>query len=399
VHYNYVEGGYYTKRRNRTEAQQVAMAVIEHVQRHPELSLGVATFNLQQRDLIHDILEHLQKENPWLEKAFKKNENSEYPFFIKNLENVQGDERDVIIISTTYGPDQNSGKVYQRFGPINSPVGWRRLNVIVTRAKRRLIIFTSMHSSDVRVTPGASQGVVALKKYLEFAETGKIIDLGHQTGKDPDSDFEIAVAKQLNNYGYKTSYQIGVTGFFIDIGVHHPLSEEEFILGIECDGATYHSAKSIRDRDILRQQILESKGWRIYRIWSTDWFKNKEKELKNLLGYLEKLTEAERIKVEKTKKKVTPASRDVKLFKDEPSDLNTELKQELIAFRKKYLDPICEDIKCNILSDRMIEEFIKIKPMSKSEFHKIPQAYRENIATGQTKYLDEIFEIVEEYVV
>ena len=124
VHYNFVENGYYAKRRNRTEAQQVAMAVIEHLQRHPELSLGVATFNLEQRDLIHDILEHLQKENSWLENAFKKNENSEYPFFIKNLENVQGDERDVIIISTTYGPDQNAGKVYQRFGPINSPVGW-----------------------------------------------------------------------------------------------------------------------------------------------------------------------------------------------------------------------------------------------------------------------------------
>ena len=332
VHYKYVENGYYTKRRNRTEAQQVAMAVIEHLQRHPELSLGVATFNLEQRDLIHDILEHLQKENPWLEKAFKKNENPEYPFFIKNLENVQGDERDVIIISTTYGPDQNAGKVYQRFGPINSPVGWRRLNVIVTRAKRRLIIFTSMHSSDIRVTPGASQGVIALKKYLEFAETGRIIDLGHQTGKDPDSDFEIAVAKQLNNYGYKTSYQIGVAGFFIDIGVHHPFSEEEFILGIECDGAAYHSAKSIRDRDILRQRILESKGWRIYRIWSTDWFKNKEKELQNLLGYLEKLTEAERIKVERIKKKATPVPGDVKLVKDEPSDLDNELKQESVSY-------------------------------------------------------------------
>jgi len=399
VHYKYVENGYYTKRRNRTEAQQVAMAVIEHVQRHPELSLGVATFNLEQRDLIHDILEHLQKENPWLEKAFKKNENPEHPFFIKNLENVQGDERDVIIISTTYGPDQNAGKVYQRFGPINSPVGWRRLNVIVTRAKRRLIIFTSMHSSDIRITPGASQGVIALKKYLEFAETGRIIDLGHQTGKDPDSDFEIAVAKQLNNYGYKTSYQIGVVGFFIDIGVHHPFSEEEFILGIECDGAAYHSAKSIRDRDILRQRILESKGWRIYRIWSTDWFKNKEKELQNLLGYLEKLTEAERIKVERIKKKATPVPEDVKLVKDEPSDLDNELKKELIAFRKKYLDPICEDIKCNILSDKMIDEFIRIKPITKNEFHKIPQAYRENIATGQAKYLDEIFEIVEEYAV
>ena len=397
VQHHFVEGGYYKKRRNRVEAEIVAREVVEHVQHNSDLSLGVATFNLEQRDLIHDIVERFQKENSWLEKAFKKQENSEYPFFIKNLENVQGDERDVIFISTTYGPDQESGRVYQRFGPINSPVGWRRLNVIVTRAKRKLVIFTSMHSSQVKNIPGSSRGVIALKKYLEFAETGKIIDFGWQTGKDPDSDFEIAVAKQLNDHGYKTSFQIGVAGFFIDIGVHNPFNEGEFILGIECDGAAYHSANSIRDRDILRQRILESKGWKIHRIWSTEWFKNKEKELNNLLKHIESIIESERVKVEVVQPEpdIRAAQEDFRQVKDEMPDQKSDLKEELLKFRKTKIEPVCEDIDCSILSDAIISEFINRKPTTKQEFHSLPYSLRTKVASGQTQYLDEIFEIDE----
>jgi very-short-patch-repair endonuclease len=126
--------------------------------------------------------------------------------------------------------------------------------------------------------------------YLEYAETGRLPDYGSATGREADSDFEIAVSRILHEYGYQTVPQVGVAGFRIDIGVCHPANSDEYILGIECDGATYHSAKSVRDRDRLRQEILESKGWKIHRIWSTDWFKNREAEIGRLLETLSTLT-------------------------------------------------------------------------------------------------------------
>jgi len=138
---------------------------------------------------------------------------------------VQGDERDVIFVSTTYGPDSVTGKVYQRFGPITRETGWRRLNVIFTRAKKKLELFTSLHSSDIVLLENPTRGTKALKAYLEYVETGKIPDYGEYQqngGREPDSDFEIAVCKILNENGFKTIPQVGVAGFFIDIGVVHP---------------------------------------------------------------------------------------------------------------------------------------------------------------------------------
>ena len=400
IRYHFVENGYYQKGRNRTEARKVAAAVMEHFKRSPELSLGVATFNIEQRDLIHDELERLQKANPWLEQRIKETEKSEEPFFIKNLENVQGDERDVIFVSTTYGPDRESGQVYQRFGPINRPMGWRRLNVIVTRAKKRLELFTSMKSSDIRVTPGVSRGVVALRNYLKYAEKGTIDESGIRTGKEPDSDFEIAVANLLEQHGYRTAFQVGVAGFFIDIGIYHPDREGEFILGVECDGATYHSHKSIRDRDLLRQRILESKGWRIYRIWSTDWFKNREKEIQNLLKYLGALVEADRIKLSQKEQHYETAihKKSIEVLTEELEQGDEQLRKHLLEYRRKKIEPVLKDMSKSILSDRLLEEFIRKKPTSKEEFWNFPLRVRENIDPSQGRFLDEILDIIEDFV-
>jgi hypothetical protein len=285
VRLNYVENATYFKGRNQKEAETVVAAVAAHFKNTPALSLGVATFNMRQQALISELLEQRCQAEPLLEKQIKLTENTTEPFFIKNLENVQGDERDIIFVSTTYGADPETGKVFQRFGPISHDMGWRRLNVIFTRAKKRLELFTSMRSSDIQ--PKAKRGVQILKTYLEYAETGKLPSDVSTIPQEVYSDFQLAVSQILQKHGYETVLQVGVAGFRIDIGVLHPEKSGEYILGIACDGANYHFAKSLRDRDRLQQEILESKGWTIYRIWALDWFKHRDAEIERLLKTLD----------------------------------------------------------------------------------------------------------------
>jgi hypothetical protein len=284
VHLNYVENATYFRGRNQKEAETIVAGVAAHFQNTPELSLGVATFNMRQQALISEVLDERCQEEPLLEEHLKSTENSPEPFFIKNLENVQGDERDVIFVSTTYGADPETGKVFQRFGPISHEMGWRRLNVIFTRAKKRLELFTSMHSSNIHPKNNAKRGVQTLKAYLEYAETGQLPACANT--KETQNDFQIAISKILQKNGYQTVLDVGVAGFRIDIGVLHPSIRGKYILGIECDGTNYHNAKSLRDRDRFRQEILEKKGWTNYRIWSTDWFKHREAEIERLLETL-----------------------------------------------------------------------------------------------------------------
>jgi very-short-patch-repair endonuclease len=214
------------------------------------------------------------------------------PFFVKNLENVQGDERDVIFISVTYGRDQN-GNLFQRFGPINQAQGPRRLNVLFTRAKHKMVVFSSIDPDEIRIDASSSRGIVVLKGYLNYAKTGRLDTESFQQ-REPASDFEIAVANALTIHGFECVPQIGVAGFFIDLGVRHPEKPGTFILGIECDGASYHSAKSARDRDRLRQMILENLGWSMHRIWSTDWFKDSRREIEKVVEHLGQILAGEK---------------------------------------------------------------------------------------------------------
>jgi len=405
VFHHYIENSFAQKGRkggvvNRQEATNVAEAIRKHFKRYSNLSLGVATFNVNQSELIQDELDRLCREDKWLEDKIKQWDDTPDSFFIKNLENVQGDERDVIFISTTYGPDKQSGQVYQRFGPINSETGWRRLNVIVTRAKKQVHLFTSLKSSDIRISPGSQQGVVALKNYLEYLETGKIPEWGSvNPERGPDSSFEIAVAHALNQRGYKTAYQVGVAGFFIDIGVYHPDHEGEFILGIECDGATYHSAKSVRDRDILRQSILESKGWNIHRIWSTDWFKSRDNEVQKVLDVLNRLVEATSVKEkpsttkEDLKEDYRPERVAESVSHEEEVD---ELREALLEFREDKIKPRYADLSRTILSDEWIERFINQKPTTPDDFFMFPLEQRESIKNG-TQFLGDILELIDDF--
>ena len=210
------------------------------------------------------------------------------PYFVKNLETIQGDERDTIFVSTLFGPPSEGKKPFQRFGAINRASGHRRLNVLFTRARHQLVVYTSLKPTDINADTNLLKGTQVFRDYLTFAATGRL-DTGFETGREPDSDFEIFVSERLRQAGYAVVPQVGVAGFFIDLAIRHPEIPGTFLLGIECDGATYHSGRSARDRDILRQQILEGLGWNIYRIWSTDWFRDPEGQSRKMLSAIKDL--------------------------------------------------------------------------------------------------------------
>ncbi|HVS87500.1 MAG TPA: DUF4011 domain-containing protein [Candidatus Acidoferrum sp.] len=284
VKYRFVPEAVYENSRNPKEAAAVVNAVLDHMKNFPNESLGVVAMNFEQRELIEELLEDRLRDDPFAQ-SFRADMVGTKVFFVKNLENVQGDERDVIFISTTYGPD-TSGNQFQRFGPVNGEAGHRRLNVLFTRAKLRTVVFTSLDSDKIQATAESSRGLRAFKGYLQFARTG-ILDNTVSKSDQEVNDFERSVQAVLQAKNYEVVPQVGVAGFFIDLGVKNPKKLGAFLLGIECDGATYHSSKSARDRDRLREEILRSRGWTLHRIWSTDWFKNRNKEIDKLFKRIE----------------------------------------------------------------------------------------------------------------
>lgn len=276
--------GIYKGRRNEIEARAIVAAAVHHMTHRSELSLGICTMNSDQKELIFEEFERERDRNPkvqaFVEKWEEENDALE-EFFIKNIETIQGDERDVMMISTLYGPEAAGAKVLQRFGPINSAQGHRRLNVLFTRAKRKIMTFTSMKPTDILVDGNKVLGVRMFRAWLEYSKTGHIPDAAGPQG-GTESPFEDYVAAQIERLGCQVVPQVGVAGFRIDLGVRHPDWPYGYILGVECDGAAYHSSKSSRDRDRLRQEVLEGLGWRLHRIWSTDWFRNPRAEIEVL---------------------------------------------------------------------------------------------------------------------
>ncbi len=266
---------------NPEELKILIETVINFMKSNMNLSIGIVAMNKRQTELIDNEIEQRRALDKDVLAYYEKWKNSLEPLFVKNLENVQGDERDVIFISTVYGPDEIDGTVKQRFGPINNEGGHRRLNVLFTRAKKKIFLFSSMKESDIRVDEKTKRGVRVLKDYLKFAKKGILPNLGYPTNNEPN-DFEESVGKILKKNNFDIEYQYGVAGYKIDIVVKHP-KNNDFVLAIECDGAKYHSLKSARDRDRLREEVLEGYGWKIYRIWSTNWFERQKKEEEKLI--------------------------------------------------------------------------------------------------------------------
>ena len=279
---------------NIPEAKKVVERIKELALANDPRSILIATLSVSQRDAIDNLLEIEKQSDPTLNQYLNRNENE--PFTVKSLESVQGDERDIVLISIGYGKDSNN-KLYMDFGPISREGGERRLNVLMTRARELCEVYSSISSSDINLGKATGHGAAILKEFLAYAENGVMKDFSTPKEKTM-SPFEESVKQKIESHGHEVHTQIGEAGFFIDLAIICPKNQGEYILGIECDGASYHSSLSARDRDRLRQQVLEDKGWKLHRIWSTDWFEREEEELNEIL---EKIHNSEEI----VKKKIT----------------------------------------------------------------------------------------------
>jgi very-short-patch-repair endonuclease/DNA polymerase III delta prime subunit len=277
---------------NREEARRVAELVVRHARMRPEESLGVVALGMTQRDILEEEIERAKSLDRTLDAFFDPKRPD--PFFVKPLEHVQGDERDVIVISIGYGKDDR-GVLSHNFGPVNQDGGERRLNVLVTRARHQVVVVSSIRSGDIDLSRTNKLGPRLLKNYLDFAERGQVALEAEISGGDGDyeSPFEEQVGEALQRIGYTVHRQIGCSRFRIDLAIVHPEQPGRYILGVECDGKTYHQSKTARDRDRLRQELLEGLGWNIHRVWSTDWIRQPDQELNRVISRVEELLSSE----------------------------------------------------------------------------------------------------------
>ena len=384
-------------RTNPLEAEAVAEAVIRHAAKTPQLSLGVVAFSSAQMQAIQEALEKARKLNPSTETFF--NAHSHEPFFIKNLENVQGDERDVILISIGYGRVED-GKVPMSFGPLNNEGGERRLNVLITRAKMRCEVFTNITSEDIKVTDSSRFGIRALKSFLYFAQHAKF-DNPTEAILHEIRPFEGLVADELSAKGYTIRSKVGSPGFYLDLAVVDPENPGRYLLGIECDGQSYASAPSATDRDRLRTQILELFGWNTYRVWSTDWYRSPERELQRLITAIEAAknitesidleTEIDQREISREKKQETAPITEYQLAEIHIEEQHPEL--HLYTF-KQLGDWISEIVKVEspIHSDEMTKRIVEAAGLSKAGSrikYTVTQALKAAELAGQVVTKDE----------
>jgi len=286
----------YDKGKTRTNRSEAEALVAELVQRlrdpaQSRRSYGVVTFSQAQQLLIENLLDEQRRKHPEIEMHFGDEPPQEgEPVFVKNLENVQGDERDVILFSVCYGPDE-TGRISMNFGPLNRDGGERRLNVAITRAKQEVLVFSSLRADQIDLAKTRARGVRDLKLFLEYAERGPhalATSAVAQTGDTHDSEFERMVADRIRSLGFEVHPQVGCSGYRVDLAVVDPSAPDRYLLGVECDGDTYHRAATARDRDKLRHLVLEGLGWKLHRLWSTDWWHDPENEQAKLEAALAK---------------------------------------------------------------------------------------------------------------
>ncbi|VVP81086.1 hypothetical protein PS914_02199 [Pseudomonas fluorescens] len=297
--------GLYAKGKGRHNQVEAEAIVTETVRRLTDPafvasghSIGIITLNSDQQKLISDLLDSARQQYPQIEPFFQ--DNLAEPVVVKNLETVQGDERDVIMLGVGYGPTEPGAQVMSmNFGPLNKEGGWRRLNVAITRARREMLVFSSFDTSMIDLNRTNARAVRDLKHFLEFAQRGPRA-LGEAIQGSVggyDSPFEEAVAQGLRQKGWQVVPQIGVSRFRIDLGIVHPDRPGDYLAGVECDGATYHSAATARDRDKVRSAILQGLGWKLVRLWSTEWWVDKAGALQRLHEALDALLAHSRAEV------------------------------------------------------------------------------------------------------
>ena len=326
---------------NPKEAEDVVEAIFDHFDRYGDTkSLGVGTFSVAQKNAILEKLEEKRRERPELEPLFS--ENKDERFFVKNLETIQGDERDVILISVGYGFD-NERKMSLNFGPLNQDGGERRLNVLITRARQKCVVFSNFKASSMKLTANPPHGVRALREFLEYAEN---LTMGHKTQDEHTSaPFEDAIASFLEENGYIVDKQIGCAGFRVDLAIVDEENPGKYILGITTDGKMYASSKVARDRDRLREQVLEGLGWKLYHLWSTDWYRNRDLGRKKLLDFIEKS-----IKETRKEQKIAREKEEKRRIEAEKraEELRKQREKELEEQRKKEAEAKAESLGENV---------------------------------------------------
>jgi very-short-patch-repair endonuclease len=428
--------GSYKGSRNHAEANAIIEAAIDFMLAHAGRdsdatpSLGLVAINSQQRDLIREEFARRSTSQEEVAAYLKAVQEKGEEFFIKNLENVQGDERDYVYVSMTYGPEPGAAAMHQRFGPINSAQGHRRLNVLFSRARIRIGLFSSFGSADVLPGEKSREGVRALKKYLEYVEArGRA--LADSTGAVEESVFEREVAARLEARGYTVDRQVGVSGYRIDLGVRHPLHPSRYLAGIECDGAAYHSSKSARDRDRLREEVLRGLGWNILRVWSTDWFHAPGAETDKLAKRLDDLQRESpdevpgyplRAASAREGPGASPATGDgpetavlsnegVDAVPSSPQDGSAsrvdfeaatpltadEARELLVNYRESVIMPSSKDwdISRSILRDSMIEAIVAQRLDDPDDWtRKVPMYLRQGTEPSEKRHLDSIAEIM-----
>ena len=282
--------GFYDKgktRQNKAEAQAIVDEVAHRLRDEMlrKRSIGVVTFSSVQQGLIEDLLSDLFVSNPDLEKFALE---SEEPLFVKNLENVQGDERDIILFSIGYGPDED-GKVSMNFGPLNRIGGERRLNVAVSRARYEMKIYSTLTPDMIDLNRTSSVGVAGLKRFLEFAERGEKSTLDRQLNSQTKYSIEHLISKELKKKGYQVHTNIGCSGYKVDIGIVDPNQSNRYLLGVLCDGEVYRQTKTARDREIVQSSVLGLLGWNVLKVWTMDWWENPESVITRILNTIEKI--------------------------------------------------------------------------------------------------------------
>ncbi len=334
VKYHQIKG-FYDKGKTRTNKFE-ADEIVEFVKSHfnntqkRKLSLGVVTFSQTQQNLIEDKLQNLFMSDPKLEEYANQ---SDEPLFIKNLENVQGDERDVILFSVCYAPDEE-GKMSMNFGPLNRDGGWRRLNVAVTRARYEMHIFATLHADQIDLSRTSAEGVAGLKAFLHFAEKGHLSvrpeDVQEALSKQ---HLSATISKKIQEKGFDVKCNIGTSGFKVDIGIVHPDKPQQYILGIVIDGHYYYNAQTTNDREIVMPSVLKALGWNVHRIWTMDWFENSDKIIDTIVEKVKHLQTQPEIKEEViAEPAVEPAFEPIKVMADEVlSNNNTRRQKPYIA--------------------------------------------------------------------
>ena len=284
VTWQHVDGYYdYGKTRtNRFEAEAIVAETIHRLQNNPERSIGIVAFSKPQSDLIEDLLNEALVQYPELEQL---NQEAEEPLFIKNLENVQGDERDVILFSVGYGPDKD-GHLSMNFGPLNKIGGERRLNVAVSRARYEMKVFSTLLPEQIDERRTQAEGVLGLKQFMRYAQQGALKSVSSNTSEDSSLIVQ-QIAEALLRKGYDVKTNVGSSALRIDIAIIDPLHKDHYALGIVLDGANYYHLKTARDREIVQPTVLQMLGWRLMHVWTVDWLSHPENVIKVIMNNIE----------------------------------------------------------------------------------------------------------------